>query len=290
MRVPDHVHAWLKDRTTGDYVCSLCGLCDGGVLDDALPRKKDTDCTVCRRGRGRVYSTAYTPYSTYKQRIFHLNELLAQWRRADPEIPAEDLQQIDAAHAARLVAGTPAAASRGDIQQVLLSISADPAHKVERTRWQDWEDSGRAFKPRRFTIYLERWQSLLDRLNPGVLPPPPHEELIDCVRGMFEAMQCDFEELKHRGGGTHSCKRCGCRRNFLNYHLVIYEILRILAVRGRPARIAHEARQHMALFRPPNRTRKSMRAVRLFYRIALRRFVFECRAAACPELSLPLAA
>lgn len=167
-------------------------------------------------------------------------ERMAQWSGTEPLAVAADWDRIREAAA---VWGKPLE-TRGDIHALLGSIDGDPSHNIEATRWEYYQ---RPFKVRRFSIYCEKWQTLLEGLNPDYVRHFPSAELVQQLCTMFSAQQGPFEKLRHtnRCDGRPRCHhRCGCRHNFYNYDLTIRAYLLLLAQAG----TFSEARRHLSTF------------------------------------------
>lgn len=199
--------------TEADIVCGNCGFVFRGNCQFGAEFKQL--CSVSRM-------------DSRFQRIFHFNERLACFTCSEPDIPYEDMAQI------LLAARHPkfdedTLRSKASIQAVLRLVKSNPSHKVEKTRWAYHTSD---FCNRTFSIYLERWPSIVlaisqDRCEAGPLAPStpkPSHTILTWLRERFKDLQAPFERVRHKSECTsyaRVCKEVKCRKNFPNYDLII---------------------------------------------------------------------
>ena len=226
--------AYLQD-VDGFVVCTNCGCV---VMEGVFSESHDFNINCNMREMGVRF-----------KRIFHFNERLAQFTGNEPSIPLCDLDTI------LLVARFPQFNKRYEItktyiREILRFIKDVPAHKINKTRWMYHQIP---FKKRRFTIYLERWETIryFIQKDNGMKPEIklPSAELLAWMRIAFIRLQKPFSNIQHTDecirstDGMYFVKACNtrsvdnphiqkakkkyfkCRRNFLNYDLVIRELL-----------------------------------------------------------------
>lgn len=257
----------VVDRANGCCVCTNCGVIAEEILFSGscdCPEQPMPDYNeLCKP------NVCYSRTRTGWAKVFHFNEWLKDFARSSPSIPARDMEYIR--RKSKTLFKRAAPNSQRDIIRILRSIKRDPAHKVEKTRWAYYEKT--RFKKRRFTIYNERWQTILADLNPAcaLLPSGTREELLDSLRELFLLIEPAFEAVRHtelcrEHNGTRGCRRedkqFKCRHNFPPYRLVVREFLLKLQVTQKVNLSAY-----LALLEPYPRTHKAKEVTQMVQRM-----------------------
>jgi transcription initiation factor TFIIIB Brf1 subunit/transcription initiation factor TFIIB len=131
--------------STDELVCRACGEVGNILFTDHASGDILCNCGAVFSGRlfawdpsdlERVqHHTAYTPMAA---RRYHLNELISQWVRSDPDIPDMDWAAIsDMAHSLFGRAQCEQGISRNDVKTILTSLNALGLHPTHQhyNRW-----------------------------------------------------------------------------------------------------------------------------------------------------------